>query len=244
MGKCERGNVQQRGLRLARAAPRAGLRLARAGPRERLNVQQTPVQRYYRFHAAIYDWTRWAVLHRRKLAIQRLELRPDSHVLEIGCGTGLNFGAILKQLDPQAGRLTGVDFSRDMLGRARGLIERRGWLNVDLVSADATALALGERFDAVLFAYSLSMIPDWERALARAWDHLLPGGRLVILDFGRFERWGPAGWLARAWLRANHVATGRAYPQRLAQVLGPVSYEPWLGGYAFVATARNLRRAN
>lgn len=216
----------------------------RAGPRERLNVQQTPVQRYYRFHAAIYDWTRWAVLRRRKLAIQRLELRPDSHVLEIGCGTGLNFGAILKQLDPQAGRLTGVDFSPDMLGRARGRIERHGWLNVELVSADATALSLGERFEAVLFAYSLSMIPDWERALARAWDHLRPGGRLVILDFGRFERWGPAGWLARAWLRANHVATGRAYPQRLAQVLGRVSYEPWLGGYAFVATARNLRRAN
>jgi ubiquinone/menaquinone biosynthesis C-methylase UbiE len=207
-------------------------------------VQQTSVQRYYRFHAAIYDWTRWLVLHRRKQAIRRLELRPDSHVLEIGCGTGLNFATILEGLDPGAGRLTAVDFSLGMLKRARRRIGAHGWTNVELVSAEATTLALGRPFDAVLFAYSLSMIADWETAVRRAWEHVRPGGRLVILDFGEFRRWGPAGWLARGWLRLNHVATLRAYPRRLAEVLGPavragpIQFESWLGGYAFVATAR------
>jgi ubiquinone/menaquinone biosynthesis C-methylase UbiE len=200
-------------------------------------VRPTPVQRYYRFHAAIYDWTRWLVLHRRRRAIQRLELRPDSHVLEIGCGTGLNFATILKTLDPAAGSLTGVDFSPDMLNRAQRRIITNGWTNVELVSGDATRLALGRSFDAALFAYSLSMIPDWEAALRRTWEHLSPGGRLIILDFGEFRGWGPVGRVARGWLRLNHVATTRQYPQRLAEVLGPVSFESWLGGYAFLATA-------
>lgn len=201
-------------------------------------MRQTAVQRYYRFHAAIYDWTRWMVLHRRKQAIERLELRAESHVLEIGCGTGLNFAAILKRLDSGAGSLTAVDFSADMLRRARRRIGARGWTNVELVSGYANKLALGRSFDAVLFAYSLSMIPDWEMAVARAWDHVRPGGRLVILDFGEFQRWGPLGPVARAWLRLNHVATVRGYPERLAEVVGPIRFEPWLGGYAFLASAR------
>jgi S-adenosylmethionine-diacylgycerolhomoserine-N-methlytransferase len=212
-------------------------RAARRSPWEQ-NVQQTSVQRYYRFHAAIYDWTRWLVLHRRKQAIQHLQLRPDSSVLEIGCGTGLNFGAILAQLDPVAGGLTGVDFSLDMLSRARRRIAARGWNDVELIAADATSLALGRSFDSVLFAYSLSMIPDWEAAVRRAWDHLRPGGQLVILDFGEFRGWGPLGPLARGWLRLNHVATLRAYPQRLPEILGPIQVENWLGGYAFLAAVQ------
>jgi len=178
----------------------------------------------------VYDSTRWMILHGRRAAVELLALRPDSQVLEIGCGTGLNFRRLLEKLDPARGVLTGLDFSADMLRRARRRIERRGWANVRLVLEDATCFSLPPRFDAVLFAYSLTMIPDWRAALERAYGHLRPGGRLVVLDFGRFQSWGPLGGLMRLWLRLNHVSTDRPYVEGLRSICGHVRARHGLGG--------------
>ncbi len=204
-------------------------------------MTQTAVQRFYRYHALVYDSTRWMILHGRRRAVARLELRPDSQVLEVGCGTGLNFRYVLEQLDPPAGRLSGLDFSADMLRKAQRRIRARGWSNVDLIQADASTLALERRFDAVLFGYSLTMIPDWAAALEQAYEHLRPGGRLVVLDFGRFDGWGPLGALMRGWLRLNHVETLRPYERKLREIFGAVEVEPWLGGYNFTAVGRRSK---
>ena len=37
--------------------------------------------------------------------------------------------------------------------------------------------------DVVTFSYSLTMIPDWVRALEQAWALLKPGGTIGIVDF-------------------------------------------------------------
>jgi ubiquinone/menaquinone biosynthesis C-methylase UbiE len=181
------------------------------------------------------------ILHRRRRAVKLLGLQPNSEVLEIGCGTGLNFGYVLDELEAGAGRLTGLDFSGDMLRRAERRTAARGWHNVELLQADATQLALGRQFDAILFAYSLTMIPDWEGALDRAVAHLRVGGRLVVLDFGQFERWWLLGPLMRAWLRVNHVETVRPYTGRLRELVAGFELETWLGGYCFIASGQ--RRA-
>lgn len=201
-------------------------------------MADTPVQRFYRFHATVYDGTRWMILHGRRRAVAALELRPASHVLEIGCGTGLNFRHVLAHLDPQRGHLTGVDFSADMLKRAERRVAAHRWAHVDLVQADATTLDLGRAFDAVFFGYSLTMIPAWPTALVRAWAHLAPGGTLVVLDFGRFEKWGPLGPLMRGWLRLNHVETCRPYEQELRRLCPRLRMHGWLGGYNFTAVCR------
>jgi len=201
-------------------------------------LTDTAVQRFYRYQAYVYDSTRWTILHGRRRAVARLDLRPDSRVLEVGCGTGLNFRYILERLDPQVGRLIGLDFSADMLRRAERRVIARGWGNVELIQADATHLDLGRRFDGILFGYSLSMIPDWPAALERAYQHLAPGGRVAVLDFGRFERWGPLGPLMRGWLRLNHVETLRPYPEKLRELCDSFELHKWLGGYNFTAVGR------
>lgn len=201
-------------------------------------MSQTAVQRFYRYHAYVYDNTRWMILHGRRRAVAELGLRPDSSVLEIGCGTGLNFRYLLDVLDPDRGRLVGVDFSEDMLARAERRVARAGWRNVELVQADAAALQLGRRFDAIFFAYSLTMIPDWEGALDRAAEHLAPGGRLAVLDFGRFDGWGPLAPAMRTWLKVSHVATRRPYIEGLQRRFDRVDVRRWLGGYNFTAVAR------
>ena len=60
---------------------------------------------------------------------------------------------------------------------------------------------------------------------------------VVVLDFGRFQRWGPLAPVARGWLRLNHVETLQPYERRLGELLGGVEVEYWLGGYCFVAVA-------
>jgi S-adenosylmethionine-diacylgycerolhomoserine-N-methlytransferase len=201
-------------------------------------LPDTAVQRFYRFHAYVYDSTRWMILHGRRQAVTHLGLGPSSRVLEIGCGTGLNFRYILEQLDSAEGRLVGVDFSADMLKQAHKRVTARGWSNVELVQADATTLDLGRPFDAVFFGYSLTMIPDWPAALARARAHLVPGGTLVVLDFSRFERWGPLAPVMRTWLRLNHVETLRPYEEEIRRLFAQVEVHYWLGGYNFTAVGR------
>ncbi len=201
-------------------------------------MSDTAVQRFYRFHAYVYDSTRWMILHGRRRAAAALGLRPNSRVLEVGCGTGLNFRYLQEQLDPREGRLTGLDFSHDMLVRADKRVTRRGWSNIELVQGDATTMDLGRQFDALFFGYSLTMIPDWRAALDRAREHLVTGGTLVVLDFSRFHGWGPLGPAMRTWLRLNHVDTLPPYEDELRARFDRVTVNYWLGGYNFTAIGR------
>lgn len=199
-------------------------------------MAQTAVQTFYRYHAYVYDWTRWTILHGRRRAVEQLSLRPDSDVLEVGCGTGLNFAYALRKLDAR-GRLTGVDFSADMLRRAARRVAAHAWSNVELRQDDASQMRLGRLFDAILFAYSLTMIPNWPAALRSAHEHLRPGGRLVVLDFSRFGSWGPMAPVMRQWLRLNHVETLAPYEDTLRSIFGQAQVTYWLGGYNFTAVA-------
>lgn len=201
-------------------------------------MAHTAVQSFYRYHASVYDWTRWAILHGRARAVERLGLPRDGRVLEVGCGTGLNFRFLQTALDPQRGRLVGLDFSGDMLRVAERRVEAKGWSNVELLQADATTMRFAEKFDGVLFAYSLTMIPDWPAALVQAAEALKPGGRVVVLDFSRFRSWGPLAPVMRGWLRANHVETMRPYEDRMRDVFAELDVYYWLGGYNFTAVGR------
>lgn len=202
-------------------------------------MSDTAVQRFYRYHAYVYDGTRWMILHGRRQAVERLELQPDSHVLEVGCGTGLNFRFMVDRLDPGRGRLVGLDFSGDMLRQAEKRIDRAGWRHVELLQDDASTMRLDRRFDAIFFAYSLTMIPDWSAAIERARAHLKPGGRLVVLDFSRFHAWGPLAPVMRTWLRLNHVETLPRYEDTLTAALPDTQVHYALGGYYFTTVGRS-----
>jgi len=192
----------------------------------------------YRFHAPVYDWTRWIFLHGRNFAARCLDLKPHDAVLEVGCGTGLNFRHVIERIDPQRGALVGLDFSRDMLAKARKRRARKGWTHLQLVRSDATRMRFRRPFDAVLFGYSLTMIPDWNRALDNAFELLRPGGRLVILDFSAFRGWGALGALPRAWLRLHHVETKQPYLARLREIFPDLAvHTRWRGVY-FTAVGR------
>lgn len=183
-----------------------------------MKATNTQLQRFYRWNAPIYDLTRWVILRHRQLAVAALELEAGDTVLELGCGTGLNFGLLRRQVG-LTGTIIGVDLSEAMLKHAR----RRTRGNAHLICADAGRLEPTYKVNAVLAAYSLSMIPAWRTALERACLCLRPGGRIAVLDFGAVgPRAGVFRRLFDRYLALNHVETGRDFGAAMRPLLHEV----------------------
>ncbi len=164
----------------------------------------------YRRQRHIYDLTRKYYLFGRDTLIRDLDLRAGERVIEIGCGTARNLIAIAKRY-PDA-RLYGLDASAEMLKSAAAAIARHGLSGrIRLVHAYAEDLSpalFGEAapFDRAIFSYSLSMIPDWKKALRAAAGAVRPDGQIHAVDFGDLTGLGRvfAGAL-RWWLHRFHV---------------------------------------
>lgn len=152
------------------------------------------LDRFYRWQAPIYDWTRPFFLFGRAEAIQALDARPGDRVLDVGCGTGWSAA----RLAAAGARVTGIEPSEPMRVRARvrapqAVFDARPYGTHDAHRAEV---------ERVLFSYSLSMIPPFADAIARARQDLRPGGRIVVVDF--LDARAPFG----AWLTHSHVFLG------------------------------------
>ena len=195
------------------------------------------MDRVYRRQRYIYDLTRKYYLFGRDRLIRELALKPGARVIEVGCGTARNLVKIA-QAYPQA-ELFGLDASDAMLESAAASLARAG-LNgrVKLVQAYAEALSPqlfneSEPFDAIIFSYSLSMIPDWRQALVAAGGALSADGRIHVVDFGDLKGLGPiAEKLLREWLALFHVAP-REELLRFAEAR-PSDLRLLPGRYAFI----------
>jgi ubiquinone/menaquinone biosynthesis C-methylase UbiE len=117
----------------------------------------------------------------RRKAVDRLGLRAGDRVLDVGCGTGRSLGYLHKAVGP-TGRVYGIDISAGMLRKAQKSCDANGWDNVELMQCDAAAFTAPMPLDGVLFSLSYNTMPDHRAVLRRAWDQLVPGGRLVIMD--------------------------------------------------------------
>ncbi len=138
----------------------------------------------YTFSARFYDVLsmEWPIYRAgRVAAIRAMELRSGMRVLDLGCGTGLNHPLLQEAIGP-TGAVVGVDTSWHMLAQARQRASHRGWSNVELLQADMTEVDGIGAVDAVLATYSLSLVPGWELAWARAMAATRTGGRMAIVD--------------------------------------------------------------
>lgn len=202
------------------------------------------MDRVYRRQRHIYDFTRKYYLFGRDTLIDRLNLKPGARVLEVGCGTARNLIRIARKY-PGA-RLYGLDASAQMLATAQRSLAIAGLApRVELIEAYAENLSpqlfgLSEPFDAILFSYSLSMIPDWKQALRAAAATLAPDGVLYIVDFGDLKGLGRlVETMLRSWLGLFHVAPRVELLETLEKRAIPAARLTLLPGrYAFLLACR------
>ena len=112
--------------------------------------------------------------------VDRIGIRPDDRVLEIGCGHGVAATLVCERLE--GGRLTAVDRSEKMVRAAA----RRNAPHVEAGRAEFLVahledLDLGDRrFDRIFAARVGLFHREPERARGLIEDYLAPGGELFV----------------------------------------------------------------
>jgi len=125
-------------------------------------------------------------LHRRwkRRVVALARSTPGSRALDLCCGTGDISFALAKS----GASVTGLDFSPQMLAVAATRQRQLKTPVPDLkfIQGDAQQLPFPDHsFDAVTVGYGLRNLTNWPLGLAEMKRVARPGGRIIVLDFGK-----------------------------------------------------------
>jgi demethylmenaquinone methyltransferase/2-methoxy-6-polyprenyl-1,4-benzoquinol methylase len=118
----------------------------------------------------------------RKLTVDSLELSKGDFVVELGCGTGLNFPPVLDAIGPN-GKLIGVDITDKMLDQARNRVEENGWKNVELIQSDIADYKFPSKLDGIFATGAIQYSLQYDNIIQRGYEALKTGKNFVIFDF-------------------------------------------------------------
>lgn len=145
------------------------------------------VSRLYAFPAFSDRWYRTA----RARAIHALDAHEGDVVIDLFCGTGVNFGPILDRIG-RTGALLAVDGSAGMLRRAQERVrrERLNASQIRFVRKDLTALTpefVAEilpsgRVPRVLITLGLGTLPNWEHCVRTLLSAVPAGTRISMME--------------------------------------------------------------
>lgn len=111
-----------------------------------------------------------------------LALRGDEQVLDVATGTGSAALALSAHLPH--GAVTAIDFSADMLAKARAKAAEGGVRNVQFIEMDMQALDFTPgRFDAAVSAFGIFFVEDMTVQLCHIAEQVRPGGKIMVCGF-------------------------------------------------------------
>jgi SAM-dependent methyltransferase len=222
--------VARRGLPLIGGAEAAG------APDRRVALEQ------YRRLASVYDLSTAAGAPYRWRTVERLAPAAGEVVVDVGCGTGLNFAAIEEGIGAE-GRLIGLDPCAEMLERSRDRVAAHGWRNVELVHAAAEDAELGVMVDAAILCGVHDVMRSPE-ALANVVRHVRAGGRIVAGGAKWAPWWRPGGapLNVSTWaMNRDYVTTLEGFDRpwsRLAELVPRLQVEEVYFGGGYIAWGR------
>ncbi len=115
-------------------------------------------------------------VYQKKLQVTREYFRPDMEVLEFGCGTGstaIVHAAYVKHI-------RAIDISANMIEIAQGKADAKGIGNITFARSSVDEFEMADQtLDAVLGLNILHLLDHWDKAVARVYSMLKPGGVFV-----------------------------------------------------------------
>ena len=142
----------------------------------------------------INDWQSFG-LHRvwKRRVVRLAGVRPGDRALDVCCGTGDLAFALARR----GANVTGLDFNLPMLEVARqrqrmdarqsiGTSSQATVRDLEFIRGDAQQLPFADgSFEIVTVGYGLRNLASWEAGLREMRRVTGPGGRLLVLDFGK-----------------------------------------------------------
>ncbi|WP_456274588.1 class I SAM-dependent methyltransferase [Bacillus sp. AK031] len=132
----------------------------------------------YKMWSPVYDllFNRGSFLNARKQIFQEMDFHCTETILFAGVGTG----ADLEWIDHTSLRITAIDYSPDMLQKAKKKFPDTGimFLEMDVQDMDFE----DDSFDIIAASLILSVVPDPQKAMKEMIRVLKTGGRLIVFD--------------------------------------------------------------
>jgi phosphatidylethanolamine/phosphatidyl-N-methylethanolamine N-methyltransferase len=173
-------------------------------------VKPEAITSSYRRWAPIYDMTFGRITNTGRRHATRVVNQTGGRVLEVGVGTGLALPFYAPEVE-----VTGIDFSEEMLARARAKVDEEKLTHVrDLRQMDARHLDFPDAsFDIVVAMHLISVVPDPEQVMAEMARVCKPGGQILLVNhFAREEGW--LAWLERKFAPlANWIGWHSNFPK-------------------------------
>lgn len=147
------------------------------------------------------------VFSARREILAAVGLAAGDRIADVGSGTGLYLEAFSRAVGP-AGRVFAVDISPRLVDFIENRIRREGLGNVVAVRSTTTSTRLAP--GSVTHAFVCDAYHHFDRypdMLASIHDALVPGGRLIVVDFDRIPG------VSREWL-LTHVRAGKETVRR------------------------------
>jgi len=110
------------------------------------------------------------------------KIDPGDTVVDLGSGAG-NDCFVARHLTGERGHVTGVDFTKSMIEKARKNAEKLQYKNVEFLFGDIEDIPLADKIaDVVISNCVLNLVPDKKRAFPEIFRILKNGGQFSISD--------------------------------------------------------------